>query len=923
MLNSQKTLIQVAAALLATTTSSQAIATSLKPETLLMQTSSPSSFPLPSTVPSGTTVKVNGSTSMTVINEALKQGFEEQYSGTTVELASSSTNKALQALQDGKIDLAAIGRPLTAEEKAQELQEVPINREKIAIIVSSENPFTGDITFDKFAKIFWGEITDWSELGGAPGAIRFIDRPASSDTRISLSKYDVFLSAPFQTGSNATQVEDDTAALVNELGKDGISYAIASQVVNQGNVRIISMHETLPDNPAYPFSHPRSYVYKGEASPAVQAFLGFATAAPGQAAIQDARVFETAGGAATSPDTSSSPNSTAPTDATATSSAPISAASSASPEAVSSAAEPTSGAAAPADTALAPEASAPAAESRVPSWLGWLLLPLAAAGLWWWVKERKAPARGSVVPPAPLPVAPPAAQPAASVSPIAAVGTTGAAIAGATALGAAARGRPESRIVLTPRDSQNADAYWEAPDLHRAALREQGGRSLKLRVADVTDLEPDKQPPHSLHEFDLNETDQDRHVPIPHPDRDYTAEIGYETADGQWLQLARSAVVRVPSASLAAAPSTIPDEIPAEATETASAASAAVASIEPELNTNSTSTNGIGLAAGAAGGAALAAAGATEESLLDRSTVVDDSRIVLAARDAETLYAYWETPPASKTTLQTQGGQQFQLRLYDTTGVNLDKQPAHSVQTFELSDMDQDLQIPSKGNRSYTAEIGYKTLEGHWLKLARSNELSLPDAPPETDPEADLGTDSGVDLGIATAGAAMIGAVTAGAAPVPELPESDRSIPSSSDLATANGNLDRAAVDRYSVKRLTVDSRRNCFLLDPEQMHRLQTEIAASKLLEPGKYVIRIKEGSFGYRSVNFQGEPIVLIWIYGGTVINQKTNVPVRATWSTLNGYNDTLSLEVLEPATLSAFFFDIPLEDNEGEVGVSVVKT
>jgi hypothetical protein len=52
------------------------------------------------------------------------------------------------------------------------------------------------------------------------------------------------------------------------------------------------------------------------------------------------------------------------------------------------------------------------------------------------------------------------------------------------------------------------------------------------------------------------------------------------------------------------------------------------------------------------------------------------------------------------------------------------------------------------------------------------------------------------------------------------------------------------------------------------------------------------------------------------------KNEVSVQATWSTLNGDDDTLTLDVLETTTLCAFFFDSYLEDNEGEVTLSVVK-
>lgn len=106
-------------------------------------------------------------------------------------------------------------------------------------------------------------------------------------------------------------------------------------------------------------------------------------------------------------------------------------------------------------------------------------------------------------------------------------------------------------------------------------------------------------------------------------------------------------------------------------------------------------------------------------------------------------------------------------------------------------------------------------------------------------------------------------------------------------------------------------------------MSRLQNEISVSVQLEAGINLVKIRAGSFDYRSATgHEGEPLVMLWIYGGKVINQKTGVPVGATWSTLNGYDDALTLEVLEPATLCAFFFDTYLEENSGEVQLAIVR-
>jgi hypothetical protein len=124
------------------------------------------------------------------------------------------------------------------------------------------------------------------------------------------------------------------------------------------------------------------------------------------------------------------------------------------------------------------------------------------------------------------------------------------------------------------------------------------------------------------------------------------------------------------------------------------------------------------------------------------------------------------------------------------------------------------------------------------------------------------------------------------------------------------------------VTDLKVHSKNNCFILSPDQMQRLQNEVSVSTVLEPGTNLVKIKSGAFRYQDADGAGEPLVLLWIYGGSVINQKTNVPVGATWVSLNGYDDVLTLDVRESATLCAFFFDTHVNDNEGELYLSVVR-
>ncbi|BDI15551.1 hypothetical protein ANSO36C_13530 [Nostoc cf. commune SO-36] len=107
-------------------------------------------------------------------------------------------------------------------------------------------------------------------------------------------------------------------------------------------------------------------------------------------------------------------------------------------------------------------------------------------------------------------------------------------------------GYGDSRIVLLPRDPQWAYTYWDVPNEHKQELRRQGGQQLALRIYDVTDINIEYQSPHSIQEYPADELAREWYIPVPVSDRDYVIDIGYRTADGRWLVLARSTRVHIP-----------------------------------------------------------------------------------------------------------------------------------------------------------------------------------------------------------------------------------------------------------------------------------------------------------------------------------------------------------------------------------------
>ncbi|QSV55927.1 MAG: phosphate ABC transporter substrate-binding protein [Dolichospermum sp. UKL201] len=259
--------------------------TATQPESNSPAGATSGAFPLPKTVASGTTVKIDGSTSMVTINQNLKNGFEKQFPGTKVDAVANGTDKGIQDLLAGKVDIAAASRPLTVQEQSQGLKAVTVTQDAIALIVGTGNPFSKGLTSSQVADIFLGKINNWSAVGGSAATIRVINRPAISGTHQAFKEM-VLKGANFGTTPNIrTLPRDATTPLIQALGTDGIGYATFAQVANQTKARVLSVDGLTPDASNYPYQRSLYYVYKDPASAGVQAFLGYASSPQGQQAL--------------------------------------------------------------------------------------------------------------------------------------------------------------------------------------------------------------------------------------------------------------------------------------------------------------------------------------------------------------------------------------------------------------------------------------------------------------------------------------------------------------------------------------------------------------------------------------------------------------------------------------------------------------
>ena len=225
-------------------------------------------------------VSTNGSTSMEKVIGALSEQFMADNSGVSVTYDPTGSGAGIEAASNGSADIGLASRALKDEEKAGGLAETVVALDGIAVIVNAGSKVE-DLSVEQIAKIFTGEITDWSEVGGEAGKISCIGREAGSGTR------DGFESI---TGTkDACKLDQEltsTGGVIEAVAgnANAIGYASLSAVEGKDTVKAVTVggvactEETVLDG-SYAIQRPFVLVTKTGTplSTAAQAFFDYAT----------------------------------------------------------------------------------------------------------------------------------------------------------------------------------------------------------------------------------------------------------------------------------------------------------------------------------------------------------------------------------------------------------------------------------------------------------------------------------------------------------------------------------------------------------------------------------------------------------------------------------------------------------------------
>ena len=227
-------------------------------------------------------VSTNGSTSMEKVIGALSEQFMADNPSVKITYDATGSGAGIEAASNGSADIGLSSRALKDEEVASGLVGTTVALDGIAIIVNAESQ-VADLTVEQIAKIFTGEITDWSQVGGAAGEISCIGREAGSGTR------DGFESITgTKDACKLAQELTSTGAVIEAVAgnPNAIGYASLSAVEGKDTVKAVTVggvacsEDTVLDG-SYAIQRPFVLVTKdgAELSAQAQAFFDFATSA--------------------------------------------------------------------------------------------------------------------------------------------------------------------------------------------------------------------------------------------------------------------------------------------------------------------------------------------------------------------------------------------------------------------------------------------------------------------------------------------------------------------------------------------------------------------------------------------------------------------------------------------------------------------
>ena len=192
------------------------------------------------------TLAIDGSSAIKALVQKAADDYSAQCSGATITVAATNSSTGVTKAASGAIDIGDSDVPATLVQgvDASKLIDHPV---AIVLFAVAVNPAShvSNLTLSQIQQIFSGQVTNWSQVGGANLAISVFERTAGSGTRLTFD-HDI-MQGQTETSSPA-QVINTTQTVVQSLAgaPGGIAYLTNSSITASSGIQAVSIGGVAP-----------------------------------------------------------------------------------------------------------------------------------------------------------------------------------------------------------------------------------------------------------------------------------------------------------------------------------------------------------------------------------------------------------------------------------------------------------------------------------------------------------------------------------------------------------------------------------------------------------------------------------------------------------------------------------------------------
>ncbi|WP_017726815.1 phosphate ABC transporter substrate-binding protein [Halalkalibacterium ligniniphilum] len=157
-------------------------------------------------------IVISGSSAMQPLVAAAADAYMNENMGASIQVQAGGSGTGLSQVADGAVD---IGNSDVFVEEKPEVDGSTLVDHRIAVVGMGPavHPGVGleDISKEDLIRVFTGEVTNWSELGGSDTEIVLVNRPDSSGTRA------IFVQYGLDGAETAEGITEDSSNTVKQI----------------------------------------------------------------------------------------------------------------------------------------------------------------------------------------------------------------------------------------------------------------------------------------------------------------------------------------------------------------------------------------------------------------------------------------------------------------------------------------------------------------------------------------------------------------------------------------------------------------------------------------------------------------------------------------------------------------------------------